>query len=281
MKVIFIGGLTNGKIVYDYLKSNKFVELVQTITYKDDYQGARFVTFDNSENIIKSGTVKGYERKIVDLKPDVIFVAGWSELIPNEILKIPPMGVIGFHPAKLPNDRGRSVLAWQIEDGYTETALTMFKYSDYPDGGNILAQEMIKIEEKDYINDILDKIDGATYNIMKAYFPLFRQNLIKEKIQDLSEGNFRRLRGVKDSIINWNETVLNIYNKIRAISKPYPGATTELEGKEIMVWRAYKMYEFPFGKELDNGKLVCKLYDGSLIVKCSDGYIRITEYEEK
>ena len=280
MKVIFIGGLTNGKIVYDYLKSNKFVELVQTITYKDDYQGARFVTFDNSENIIKSGTVKGYESKIADLKPDVIFVAGWSELIPNEILKIPPMGVIVFHPAKLPNYRGRSVLAWQIEDGYTETALTMFKYSDYPDGGNILAQEMVKIEEKDYINDILDKIDGATFNIMKAYFPLFRQNLIKEKVQDLSEGNFRRLRVKKDSIINWDDTCSNIYNKIRAISKPYPGAITEFEGKEIIVWRAYKMYEFSFGKELDNGKLVCKLYDNSLIVKCSDGYIRITEYEE-
>lgn len=279
MKVVFIGGLTNGKIVYDYLKANKFVDLVLSITYSDDYKGARSVIFENSEKIIKSGTLKGYENLISEIQPDVIFVAGWSELIPDRILKIPPMGVIGFHPAKLPYNRGRSVLAWQIEEGCIETALTMFKYSAYPDGGNILAQETIKIDKDDYINDVLNKIDVATYNIMKAYFPLFRQNLIKERVQDLSEGNFRRLRGEKDSVINWNDTGLNIYNKIRAISKPYPGAMTQIDGKKIVVWRAKRLLDFPFGSDQPNGTLICKLYDGSLILKCIDGYIQITEYE--
>lgn len=80
-----------------------------------------------------------------------------------------------FHPAKLPFDRGRSVLAWQIEDGYTETSLTMFKYSDYPDGGDILAQETIAIASNDYINDILDKVDAASLNLIRAYFPLLRK----------------------------------------------------------------------------------------------------------
>ena len=87
-----------------------------------------------AQNSGKKNTVKDCIHAIKDLAPDLIIVAGWSELIPNEILSIPRMGVIGFHPAKLPFDRGRSVLAWQIEDGYTETSLTMFKYSDYPDG---------------------------------------------------------------------------------------------------------------------------------------------------
>ena len=89
------------------------------------------------------------------------------------------MGVIGFHPAKLPFDRGRSVLAWQIEDGYTETSLTMFKYSDYPDGGDILAQEPIAIASNDYINDILDKVDAASLNLIRAYFPLLRKGFLK------------------------------------------------------------------------------------------------------
>ena len=282
IKVFFIGGLSNGKIVYDYLKGNKYVDLVGVITYPDDFQGARHVVFENGRNIVKSGKCNGYERGIRDLNPNLIIVAGWSELIPNEILEIPSMGVLGFHPAKLPMDRGRSVLAWQIEDGYTETALTMFKYTDYPDGGDIIGQDIIKIDHEDYISDILDKVDVATENLMKAYFPLIRQGLAKSRKQDLSEGSFRRLRNGGNSIINWNANSETIYNKVRAISHPYPGATTilPLDGTEqgIYVWRSETLNDFPFGKDAKPGTLVATLYDGTLIVKTRDAYLHITDY---
>lgn len=284
MKVYFIGGLTNGKIVFDYLKTNKYVDLMGVITYPDGFKGARHIAFESDEYIIKSGTIKGYEHYIKDAGPDLIIVAGWSELIPREILNIAPMGVIGFHPAKLPMDRGRSVLAWQIEDGYAETALTMFYYNDYPDGGDIIGQDIIKIEYEDYISDILDKIDAATENLMKAYFPLIRQGLTKPLKQDLSEGSFRRLRNGRNSIINWNTNSENLYNKVRAISHPYPGATTVLPldgaNQGINVWRSEIVNEFPYGKDAKPGTLVATLYDGTLIVKTRNSFLRITEYSK-
>ena len=283
IKVYFIGGLTNGKIVFDYLKANKYVDLVGVITYSDSFSGARHIPFESDEYIIKSGKTKGYERYIMDSEPDLIIVAGWSELIPNEILEIPPMGVIGFHPAKLPMDRGRSVLAWQIEDGYTETALTMFKYTDYPDGGDIIGQDIIKIEKEDYISDILDKVAAATENLMKAYFPLLRQGLAMPRKQVLSEGSFRRLRNAGNSAINWNSNSETIYNKVRAISHPYPGATTTLkiEGKDsnLAVWRSEIVENFPYGKETKPSTVVAKLFDSSIIVKTRDAFLRITEYD--
>lgn len=283
IKVFFIGGLTNGKIVFDYLKANKNVDLVGAITYPDSFKGARHIEFEDDEYIIKSGKTKGYEHYIKDAEPDLIVVAGWSELIPKEILGIPKMGVIGFHPAKLPMDRGRSVLAWQIEDGYTETALTMFKYTDYPDGGDIIGQDIIKIEKEDYISDILDKVDIATENLIKAYFPLLRQGLVKPKKQDLSEGSFRRLRNASNSVINWNSNSETIYNKIRAISHPYPGATATLviNGKEcnMLVWRSEIVEDFPYGKETKPSTVLAKLYDSSLIVKTRDSFLRITDFE--
>ena len=280
LKTVFIGGLTNGKIVYDYLKLNKYVDLCLAITYPDDFCGARHVLFENEEWTVKTHSIRELCACIKNIAPDVIFVAGWSELIPQEILDLPPMGVIGFHPAKLPNDRGRSVLAWQIEDGYTETALTLFRYSVYPDGGDILAQEKIVIEQTDYINDVLDKIDRATYNIMKAYFPLLRQGLLEGRKQDLSQGSFRRLRGESDSIIDWNCSAKSIYNKIRAISHPYPGAITELNGKKIRVWRGEVLADFPLFHNADCATLVASCCDKSFVVKARDGFIRITEYDE-
>jgi methionyl-tRNA formyltransferase len=280
LKVVFIGGLTNGKIVYDYLRNNKYVELVAAITYPNDYQGARHAVLSECLNMYRTGTVKDAEAMINIKRPDLIVVAGWSELIPPSILKIPRMGTIGFHPAKLPFDRGRSVLAWQIEDGYTETALTMFQYTEYPDGGDILAQEPIKIDKEDYINDVLDKVDKATYNILKAYFPLLRQNLLEVKRQDVSEGTFRRLRNQLDSQINWNANSNDIYNKVRAISHPYPGAETTLNDKRIRVWRCKVVDHFyaPIGT-MEPSTVVATFYDGTMMVKSRDSFIHITDFE--
>lgn len=278
LRVVFIGGLSNGLIVYNYLKSNKFVEVPLAITYKLDYSGARYIALPDDDNIIRSSTCRGYERLVAQINPDLIIVAGWSELIPDEIINLPKMGCLGFHPAKLPRDRGRSVLAWQIEDGYTETALTMFRYSNYPDGGDIYAQEVINIDEDDYINDVLDKVDKATRNIMRAYFPLIRQGLLKPRKQDLSEGSFRRLRGSDDSVIDWNQSSQSIYNKIRAISHPYPGATSIIDGGYCLLWRAEIVKNFAYGNESVPGTQVAKLYDGSIIIKTRDSFIRITEY---
>ncbi len=279
IKVVFIGGLTNGKIVYEYLKANKYVDLQLAITYKDDFSGARYDRLPDDDIVVRIGSVKGKEDTVKELNPDLIIVAGWSELIPDALLSVPSMGCIGFHPAKLPYDRGRSVLAWQIENGSKETGLTMFRYSDYPDGGDILAQEIIPIRHEDYINDILDKIDDATYNIMRAYFPLLRTGRLVARKQKLEEGSFHRLRGEKDSIINWNNNTDDIYNKIRAISHPYPGAIAEIDGKRILVWRSEEIDSLPFGNSEKPGTIVARLYDNSLVYKTRNGFLRITEWE--
>lgn len=279
IKVVFIGGLTNGKIVYEYLKANKYVDLQLAITYKDDFSGARYERLPDDDIVVRTGSVKGKEETVKELNPDLIIVAGWSELIPDALLSVPSMGCIGFHPAKLPYDRGRSVLAWQIENGSEETGLTMFRYSDYPDGGDILAQEIIPIRHEDYINDILDKIDDATFNIMRAYFPLLRTGRLVARKQKLEEGSFHRLRGERDSIINWNNNTEDIYNKIRAISHPYPGAIAEIDGKRILVWRSEEIDSLPFGNSAKPGTIVARLYDNSLVYKTRNGFLRITEWE--
>lgn len=278
INVIFIGGLTNGKIVFDYLNTNKFVNLSLVITYPNDSDKPRHINFPDENFIIKDEKANYYIDKILSIKPNLIIVAGWSELLDNRILSTPNMGVIGFHPSKLPLDRGRSVIAWQIEDGYTETALTMFYYNDIPDGGDIIAQDIIKIEENDYVNDILDKIDDATNNLVKAYFPLIRMGKAPQKKQSINEGNFRRLRNENDSIILWNSNMNIIYNKIRAISTPYPGAISHVNGKKIKIFEAKKIKHLPFGNQLKPGEIVCELYDGGLIFKCKDGFINITNY---
>lgn len=277
IKVVFIGGLTNGKIVYDYLSKNRYVDLALTITYPDNTEKPRFIIFPDSDNIIKSEKANDHLELIRKINPDLIIVAGWSELLSEELLKLPAMGTIGFHPAKLPKDRGRSVLAWQIEEGNTETALTMFYYTDIPDGGDIIAQESIKIAHNDYINDILNKLDHATYNIMRAYFPLLRQGKAPRIPQNHNLVTFRRLRGARDSLINWDRNSEDIYNKIRAISHPYPGAHFLCNHKNEKVFHADMLINSLWDSfnYYHPGYIIAKLPDKHFIIKTRDGAIKI------
>ncbi len=279
-KVVFIGGLTNGKIVHEYLQKNKYVDLVLTITYPDGTDKPRHIIFPDSSSTIKDANAKAHFTEIKKTNPDLIIVAGWSELLSKELIELPQNGTIGFHPSRLPNDRGRSVIAWQIEEGYQETALTMFYYNTIPDGGDIIAQEKVTIEDNDYLEDVLNKMDKATFNLMYAYFPLIRKGVAPRKKQDINEGNFRRLRTEKDSLIDWNNNAQSIYNKIRAISKPYPGAIGVIEKKRYKIWKAEKISNFHFGQDQLPGTLVASLFDRSLIVKCKDSFLHISELSE-
>jgi len=279
IKIVFIGGLSNGKIVYDYLSNNKYVNLQLVITYEDKVVKPRHVIFPEKENIVKTNSANSYINVIKELEPDMIIVAGWSELLSNNLINIPVTGTIGFHPSKLPQDKGRSVLSWQIEEGYEETALSMFYYSDLPDSGNLIAQEKIKITKFDYIDDILDKVDEATYNLMYAYFPLLRTNNIKAIEQDNIDSTFRRLRKEIDDVINWNRTSEEIYNKIRAISHPYPGAVFFLDEKKCKVWKAQIVEVFNYGQASSPGTLIAKFYDNSLLFKTKDSNILIQLWE--
>ena len=281
LNVIFIGGLSNGRIVFDYLNKNKNVDLKLTITHPDDFEGPRNVIFPDDAMILKSFSANKYLNKIKEISPDYIFVAGWSELLDEELLNASKFGVIGFHPSKLPNDRGRSVLAWQIEEGYKESALTMFYYNNIPDGGDIIGSSQFKILENDYIDDVLNKVDKATLNLMKSYFKLISSGLAPRIKQDLNSGSQRRLRTDKDdSILDWNQNRRCIFNKIRAISKPYPGAIGTFLDKNFRIFRAEILDDFPIGKEYLPGKCVAQIADGSKIIKVKDGFLRLLEFEE-
>ena len=278
VKVVFIGGFEYGKIVYDYLRQNRFVALDLSITYPDNTSNADSGNFPNDEKLIKDVSANKYLEAIQKSAPDFIFVSGWSELLNSELIQCAKKGTIGFHPSKLPDDRGRSVLAWQIEEGYKTTALSMFYLNDMPDCGDIIAQEKITIDFEDTIKDVLAKVGDATYNLMKAYFPLIREGKAPRLVQDFRQGNFRRLRKERDSEIDWNKNSLFIYNKVRAITYPYPGAIAIINNDRYKIWEC-KILNFPLGEHLAPGSLVGTLFDKSLVIKTRNGFIQVIKYE--
>ena len=187
-------------------------------------------------------------------------------MINDKILRIPKYGVIGFHPSNLPKDRGRSVLAWQIEDGYPYTFLSMFFLTEKADAGDLIGKSKILIKKTDYVNDILDKIDLATTKLLKKNFQLIFNNKIKRKKQNSKYSTYRKLRIYKNQLINWNKSGEEIINKIRAISKPYPGAIGIIQNTKYKIWKAKIL-----NKKKNN--------NNSLTKRCKNCFIEIIDYE--
>ena len=290
-KIVIICALENGKVALDYfsnLNKKGVINLIKVYTYKDELIPNKnmYIRLDNiiGNNILtKVGKINDYKDEIKELSPDFIFVIGWSQLINKEIINASKKGTIGFHTSKLPKDRGRSTIAWQISEGYTETALTMFYISEGIDNGDIIAQENIKIEQDDYVKDIIFKMNHSTHNLLKTYFPLLLNGKAPRIKQDETKASYRRLRTDQDSFINWNSSIKAIHNLIRAVSFPYPKAWTLYKNKKIKIDHAdildflsENLYRFEI-----SGTILGSLKGFGYLIKTGDGIIAIDDLEPK
>src|SRR6185436_1956620 len=121
-RVVFIGGLDDGRMAVEELLKHPRVQLVGAFVL-NDADGASvsgFRTFDDlvAPDVLKKvSRIKDAAEDVRALTPVIIFVVGFSQLIPKSILSIPPFGVVGFHSAPLPERRGCSPLIWAIAEG--------------------------------------------------------------------------------------------------------------------------------------------------------------------
>ena len=215
---------------------------------------------------------------IESLKPDIIFCFGWSSLIKKELLDLTPMGVVGYHPALLPQNRGRHPLIWALALGLEKTGSTFFFMDEGADSGDILSQEIIKVEYEDDARSLYNKMIDIALAQIKNFIPQLKNSDYPKISQDHSISNIWRKRGKRDGQIDFRMDSNTIYNLVRALSKPYVGAHVEYKGEDIIIW---KVQELSYDKEnIESGKVLES--DGkTLVVKTYDGAIVILEHEFK
>ncbi|MFC1725826.1 methionyl-tRNA formyltransferase [candidate division KSB1 bacterium] len=240
MKIVLIAGLQVGRSVYTKLKEMNFA--IEGVFVLEDHFSEKVVGFVKYDDIVpteilcKVKHINDHFENIVNMKPDLIIVAGWSQIISKEIVDIPPMGTIGFHYAKLPERRGGSPIVWALIDGLEETEVTMFYYVEKVDAGDIIGSYKIPVSMKDDPKSLLEKSEEAVVFLVKKYIPMLEKGTAPRIKQDDSMASFTKRRSAKDDIINWSKSSVEIYNFIRALKPPYPGAYTICgDGKKIYI----------------------------------------------
>lgn len=281
MRILFFGGHKLAKITLEYLleKNKNIVAAVMSETDNDWYHGLEEVTDRYNLKLFEEKNIN--DNQFVDevrneLKPDLIISVNFDQIFKKEIINIPEKGCINIHASLLPKYRGRAPLNWAILKGEKETGVTVHYINEGIDTGQIILQEIIDIKKTDYIDDILEKVKGKYPEMINKAVELIENDKVEPVEQKKENGSYYGKRTSADGLIDWSQSVTNIYNLIRAVSHPYPGAFTYLGDEKVFIWRAEVEAETANNEQ--PGKVIEK-DDDSFLVQCDRGQLLITDYE--
>ena len=215
---------------------------------------------------------------IKNQSPDVIFCFGWSRLIREPLLSLPPLGVIGFHPAALPANRGRHPIIWALVLGLGQTGSTFFKMDKGADSGDIISQIMLDIYPSDNAHTLYERISKVAIAQLREFVPRLANGSIQLMPQRHSLANSWRKRGLADGCIDWRMAASGIHDLVRGLTHPYVGAHFEYNDQLIKVWQTEIVPDVACN--LEPGK-VLEVDDTFLLIKAGIGAIRLLEYNPK
>ncbi len=276
MKIIFIGSILLSKEILMHLLTRKiYIEGViglkkNSDISKTDYYDLSIIA--NKNNIKTISIIDINSNKAINfikkINPDLIFCIGWSQIIKTPIIKIPKIGIIGYHPADLPRNRGKHPIIWAIALGLREIYSTLFFIDKGVDSGKIFLKDRILIKKNHTATEVYYNLVKTLKKQIIKSIKLIENNNIKLVKQDNRKINYWRKRTFYDGQINWSSSSIIIHNLVRALNYPYPLAHFVYKGKIV------KVHKTMLGKNkqinLEYGKVISVKKD-FFEIKCGEG----------
>lgn len=207
--------------------------------------------------------------------PDFLFSFYYRKLLGNELLQLPKLGALNLHGSLLPKYRGRAPVNWAILNGERETGVTLHYMVEKPDRGDIVAQKAVPIEETDTAHSVYAKLTEAAAQLLRETYPLLCRGHAPRVPQDHSQATYFGGRRPQDGLIDWQRQARQIYNLVRAVTHPYPGAFTYWRGRQLIVWEAAVSSEAVV--EHAPGTIVSIL--PAVRVQCGEGLLEVRSVE--
>jgi len=204
-------------------------------------------------------------------KPDFLFSFYYRRLLPQAVLDTARRGALNLHGSLLPRYRGRCPVNWVLIHGETETGVTLHYMVDKPDAGDIVAQRRVPIAADDTAHRLYGKLADAAAALMRETYPQLCDGTAPRRPQDLSQGSYFGGRTPADGRIDWRQSARQIYNLVRAVAQPYPGATTRWQQRGLTIWWAQPAGG---GRDASPGTVV-GIDDESITLQTGDGCLRV------
>jgi methionyl-tRNA formyltransferase len=202
-----------------------------------------------------------------EVAPDYVMVIGWSQICRQEFLALPRLGGIGYHPAPLPENRGRAVMPWTILQRVAYSGSTLFWLDEGVDSGDILVQERFAVAPDETAASIYRKHTDALRRLLAAAVPALASGDPPRVRQDHSRATYCAKRTAADGLIDWRESADDVWTLIRAAGEPYPGAFTFHGGRKVVIWEAEFVGRAPYWGLPGQ---IQGFRDGGALVQCGD-----------
>jgi methionyl-tRNA formyltransferase len=210
---------------------------------------------------------------------DILLLGGWQRLLPENILHTLRFGAIGQHGSSelLPRGRGRSPINWSILMNRKRIIWNIFFITPGIDDGDIIDCRVIEITPHDTVETIYYKVSIIIKQMYLECIPkIFAGSLVLKKQVGLA--TFYERRTEEDGRIDWKKSVHEIYNLVRCVTKPYPGAYTTNGLSKIKIWKAQPFDQNILYTSSALGEVVEIFENGDYLVNCCDGTLLITNY---
>ena len=190
------------------------------------------VTVATPDDVNRPGEVE----RIRALEPDFLFSLYYRSMIGPELLGVPRRGALNLHGSLLPRYRGRAPINWVLVNGETATGVTLHYMDAKPDHGDIVLQREVAIEMRDTGETLFRKIATQARLLLGEALPLLARGAAARRPQDHAQASYFGRRRPEDGRIDWSWPAPKVYNLIRAVTRPFPGAFTMLGGRRLYLW---------------------------------------------
>ncbi len=211
--------------------------------------------------------------KLKEYECELIVVAAFGQIIPEEILKFPKYGCINVHASLLPRLRGASPIQTAILEGDAETGVTIQQMGVGLDTGDILSQSRIPIDKDDTGGSLFDKLADLGAELVVKTIEDIGEGRIRPCPQDEDKASYAKKIDKSMGRIDWNMDACEIERLIRALD-PWPSAFSSLEGRMVKIWKAQTVP----GTDAAPGRVTDVRKDG-ISVACGSGLLIIKEIQ--
>ena len=206
---------------------------------------------------------------VVGMNPDIGVMAFVTLIVPEQVLNVPRLGTIQYHPSLLPKHRGASAINWAIINGEDRTGLTIFWPDRGLDTGPILMQKETAIGPDDTVGSLyFDHLFPEGVNAMIESVDMVKAGTAPRIVQDESKATYEGICRPENAEIDWAKDSQTVYNLIRG-TNPQPGAWGLLKGQKI------KVFDSELGRASGSAGEVLAIEEDGFVVGAGSGSVKI------
>ena len=214
--------------------------------------------------------------QLKELAPELIVVAAYGRLLPDEILALPPKGCINVHSSLLPKYRGSAPIHWAVVNGDKETGVTIMDVVAELDGGDILAQVSTPIDPDETVETVHDRLAALGGELLVKTVAQIGDGTVKRVPQDPARVTYAPMLSRALSPIDWTQSARAIHNKVRGLN-PWPATSTDvISGDTVKIYRSAVLDKTVSAQP---GTIVAAGKEG-IDIACGDGQVlRVLELQ--